>query len=70
MQPRQQGRQASSRECQLAQLAVQVLRSLVELGPLVHDVAEHLLFDLVERQCRGQGKQRQSVRIGDAPCLG
>ena len=58
VQSRQQGREPASSQCQLAQLAVQVLGALVELGPLVDDVAQDLLLDLVERQGGRQREQR------------
>ncbi len=70
MQPRQQGGQAASRQRKLTQLAMQVLRALVQLGAPVDDVVQHRLLDLVERRRRRQGEQRKRVGVGDATRLG
>ena len=70
LEPGQQRRQPAPRQRQLAQLAVQVLRSLVQLGAPVDDIAQHLLLDLVQRQRGGQREQGQPVRIRNAAGLG
>ncbi len=70
MESRQQRRKAASSQRQLAQLAVQVLRALVQLGSPVDDVAQHRLLDLVEWRRRRERKQRESMRVADAARLG
>jgi len=49
---------------------VQVLGTLVEIRPAIDDVAQHRLFHLVELRARRQRKDRQRVRLRDAPRLG
>ena len=70
VQPRQQGGQAASRQRELTELAMQVLRAFVQLGAPVDDVAQHRLLDLVERRRRRQREQRKPVRVGDPTRLG
>jgi len=65
VQPGEQRRQPAPGQGQLAELAVEILRSLVQLGAPVHYIAQHLLFDLIERNPRWQGKQRQAVGVGN-----
>ena len=70
MQSRQQGGQAASRQRELTQLAMQVLRALVQLGAPIDDVVQHRLLDLVERRRRRQREQRKPVGFGDPTRLG
>ena len=56
VQPGQQRGQAAPRQGQLTELAVQVLRALVEFCAPVDDIAQDLLLDLVEGEANRQGE--------------
>src|SRR5207253_705703 len=50
-----------------AELAVKVLRPLVQLRAPVDDVAQHLLLNLVEGEPHREGEQRQPVGVRNPP---